>query len=812
MDLDECYRLATEHSNEGVIIVSGDKRLFVNQRLIELAGYHNAQEFDKIPFLFTVHPDDRRKVKEIIRKRQSGKPAPSLYEFRFLRPDGSIIYVEVSACSITHMGQPASLGYLRDISDRKQIEEKLQRSEEDYRNIIGSMQDGYFENDLAGNFTFVNDALCRVLGYSREELLGKNNRLYTDKETAKKIYQTFNKIYRTGEPIKGFEEEYIRKDGIIGFAELTVSLIRNAEGKPIGFRGITRDITERKQAEEALINSEAKFRKEHNFSQLLFDTSPALIVAIGFDRKTLMMNKALLDTLEYTAEEIKGTDYLITFVPEEDRRMLSAVFQKIIHKGIATVNENRIISKSGRTYLIEWHGRTVSHEVEGSGFFVGVGIDVTERKKMEESLRRSEEKYRHILENMEEGYFEIDLSGNFTFVNNAECRNLGYTKEELIGMNNQQYQNEATIRRVYQVFNNMYKTGEPTRITDIEIVRKDGTKKFNEISVSLIRDSKGKKIGFNGVSRDITERKRADEALEKNREELIKKNEELEESRRNIQLTLEKLGAAYEELKTSQAKILQQEKMASIGQLAAGVAHEINNPMAFIASNLGTLDKYIRRLKDFIRAQSETIKSLKAAEAIEKLEEMRKELKLDYTIDDIDLLVKESRDGSERVQKIVRELNRFSRVDDAEYKDTNINECLESSINIVGNELKQKATLHKDYGKIPSTKCYPQKLNQVFINLLINAVQAIEEKGKVKIKTWEKGGSIWVTVSDTGCGIPRDNQSKIFEPFFTTKEVGKGTGLGLSISYEIMQRHKGELSFESKEGKGATFTIRIPIV
>jgi two-component system NtrC family sensor kinase len=137
---------------------------------------------------------------------------------------------------------------------------------------------------------------------------------------------------------------------------------------------------------------------------------------------------------------------------------------------------------------------------------------------------------------------------------------------------------------------------------------------------------------------------------------------------------------------------------------------------------------------------------------------------------------------------------------------------MESSINIVWNELQHKATLHKDYGNLPSTKCYPQKLNQVFINLLINAIQAIEKKGKIKIKTWEKDGSIWVTVSDTGCGIPRENQSKIFEPFFTTKEVGKGTGLGLSISYEIMQRHKGEISFESKEGKGTAFTIRMPVV
>jgi len=164
------------------------------------------------------------------------------------------------------------------------------------------------------------------------------------------------------------------------------------------------------------------------------------------------------------------------------------------------------------------------------------------------------------------------------------------------------------------------------------------------------------------------------------------------------------------------------------------------------------------------------------------------------------------------VQKIIQGLNRFSRVDDAEYKDANINECIESSINIVWNELKHKATLHKDYGNLPLTKGYPQKLNQVFINLLINAIHAIEKKGKIRIKTWEKDGSIWVTVSDTGCGISQENQSKIFEPFFTTKEVGKGTGLGLSITYEIVQRHKGDITVKSEVGKGTAFTIRIPVV
>ena len=164
------------------------------------------------------------------------------------------------------------------------------------------------------------------------------------------------------------------------------------------------------------------------------------------------------------------------------------------------------------------------------------------------------------------------------------------------------------------------------------------------------------------------------------------------------------------------------------------------------------------------------------------------------------------------MQKIVLGLNRFSRVDEEEYIDADINECIESSIKIVWNELKYKSTLKKNYGKLPRTKCYPQQINQVFINLLINAVNSIEEQGTITIKTWNKNRSIWMMISDTGCGIPQESLSKIFEPFFTTKEVGKGTGLGLSITYEIVQRHKGDITVKSEVGKGTTFTIRMPIV
>lgn len=293
---------------------------------------------------------------------------------------------------------------------------------------------------------------------------------------------------------------------------------------------------------------------------------------------------------------------------------------------------------------------------------------------------------------------------------------------------------------------------------------------------------------------------------------LRKPPENLEMIKKELESKNKELENAHAELKALQAKILQSEKMAAIGQLAAGVAHEINNPTGFISSNLRTLDKYVGRLIDFIQAQSEIIESLNAKQALEELKQRRKELKLDYIIEDIKEMIKESSDGTDRIRKMVQDLKTFSRTDEQEYKHADINECIETTINIVWNELKYKCTLNKEYGDIPLTKCYPQQLNQVFMNLLVNAAHAIEKQGEITIRSWQRDGLINVTISDTGCGIPRENLNKIFDPFFTTKDVGKGTGLGLSITYDIIKKHKGEIKVDSEIGKGTTFTISIPVV
>ncbi len=305
---------------------------------------------------------------------------------------------------------------------------------------------------------------------------------------------------------------------------------------------------------------------------------------------------------------------------------------------------------------------------------------------------------------------------------------------------------------------------------------------------------------------DITDRKKREEERERTEEELKKSKEMLEAHHKELE-------KAYAELKAAQSQILQQEKMASIGQIAAGIAHEVNNPVGFIMSNLSSLQKYVSRLSEFIDVQTETIKKLSGdGKILNAITESRKSLKVDYIIDDLGNLIRESLDGAERVKKIVQDLKSFSRIDEAEWKMADINAGIESTINIVWNELKYKATVKKEYGNIPLTKCNPGQMNQVFMNILVNAAHAIEKQGEITVKTWHDNGYIYISISDTGCGIPADKIDRIFEPFFTTKEVGKGTGLGLSIAYDIVKKHNGDIIVESEVGKGTTFTVKVPVV
>ncbi|MFH1028711.1 MAG: ATP-binding protein, partial [Pseudomonadota bacterium] len=265
------------------------------------------------------------------------------------------------------------------------------------------------------------------------------------------------------------------------------------------------------------------------------------------------------------------------------------------------------------------------------------------------------------------------------------------------------------------------------------------------------------------------------------------------------------------QLKESQARIIQQEKMASIGQLAAGVAHEINNPIGYISSNINTLLKYVDKLAQFIESQAQAIETCADDATRASIDGLRRQIKLDYVIKDLRALIAESLEGAERVSKIVQDLKSFSRSEADEAVRCDLNECVRSTINVVRNEIKYVAELDLRLGDIPPVLCRPQQISQVVMNLLVNAAHSISANGVITVSTSLAVDAVEISVSDTGCGIPPENLEKIFEPFFTTKEVGKGTGLGLAISCDIVRKHGGELLVQSEVGRGTTFTVRLPL-
>ena len=388
----------------------------------------------------------------------------------------------------------------------------------------------------------------------------------------------------------------------------------------------------------------------------------------------------------------------------------------------------------------------------------------------EKRLRESEEKYRTILQSLEEGYFEVDLAGNLTLFNDAFVNWSGYSREELLGMNNRQFMSEETAKKVFQVFNGVYRTGESANAFDWEMIKRDGTRGWIDTSVSLIRDSNGQPIGFRGIGRDASQRKQMEE-----------------------------------EARVHQQQLMHAGKMVALGTLVSSVAHEINNPNNFIMLNapllketwqhiLPILDEYYENNKEFM------IGGMRYPEIRER----------------IPRLLSGMTDGSKRIQQIVEDLRGFVRRDSSDMNQSvDVNAVLRSAISLLSNMIT-KSTSHfsvQYMERLPTLKGNSHRLEQVMINLIQNACQALPDKRKgifLSTSYNEKISGIVVKVRDEGKGIPAEILPHITDSFFTTKSDSGGIGLGLSISSRIVKEHGGTLTFVSEPGKGTTAEIILP--
>jgi PAS domain S-box-containing protein len=737
---EEKYRTILEDMEESYYEVDyAGNFTFVNDALCNHLGYPK-EELIGMNYKAYVAPEEVERVFQAYNQvYRTGEPI-TLFRAREIRKDGRQIVAEISILP-TRNQQGEIIGFKgvgRDVTEKVHTEEELRRSEEKYRSILDTMEESYYEVDLAGNFTFFNEPLRRGLGYTKEELMGMNYKVYTPPVSAEKVFQAYNRVYRTGKPLAWFAMEQIRKDGKRLIIENSVFPIRNERGEIVGFRGVGRDVTERIQMEEALRQSEERYRTIMDEMQdNYFETDLAGIYTF--------VNDALCRSIGYTTEEVIGKNYRLNNI-DDDKRIYTA-FNQIYRTGQPIKSLNiKFVRKDGSSGVGELAAFPIRNEKGEIIGFRGVSHDITERKQMEEALRRSEEKYRTILENMKEAYYEMDLAGNYTFFNDALCRHSGYSREELMGMSYKAYVPPEKIEDAFEIYNRVYRTGEPAEMIDVVQIRKDGKRIFVESSAYPIRNEKDEIIGFRGVIRDVTERKKAEE-----------------------------------EKKQLEQKAQLASRLASVGELASGVAHEINNPLTGV---IGYAHLLLAR-KDISR-------------------DVRRDLEI-------------INEGAQRVAGIVKKLLAFARQTKPEQRYVNINELIRNTLDLRSYELsadniKVSLQLTRD---MPMTIADPGQLQQVFLNLIINAeteMKLANDKGKLSIKTEKINNILRITFKDTGPGIAKENLENIFDPFFTTREVGQGTGLGLSVCHGIVTEHNGRIWAESEPGKGAAFIIELPLV
>ncbi len=707
-----------------------------NKRHSEITGFTEEELIGKTPLQLKmyVNPSDRDKIIHLLKK----KGRLDQLETGFKTQKGRFIHTLLSARLLNYKGHRCILSQTTYSSDLSKAQEALLKSESRFANILNNISESYYEVDLKGNLTFFNKATIRLFGYPEKELLGLGYQTYTTPEDAKKIYKAFNSVYRETAPVKYAGYRIIRKDGSIRHVEVSISLLRDPDGKAIGFYGVNRDRTE--------------------------------------------------------------------------------------------------------------------------------------QKKVEEVLRQREEKYRTILEEMEEGYYEIDLKGNFTFFNNATLKLHGKSADKLMGANNREYLSPEQAKKAYKLYIDIYNTGKPVRIFDYEIIREDGSICLTEISGYPLRDDKGHTVGFWGITRDRTKQKKAELALKKSEEQyrLVVENanegiyitqkgiikfhnsktrkitgypqKELEDislsdlvhakdkeqfhafsnqvsgndenpntfsfrilnkSQKIIWVELSMIPITWEGQpatlnflrditlqKKMETKLIQAEKMEAIGTLAGGIAHDFNN---ILTSMIGFTELVIEDL------EPESIME----------ENLREVLS-----------------GGERAKELVSQILTFARQSEENLEPVMVCNVVKEALRLIRSSIPSNIEIQSNISSKASIIGNQTQVHQIIMNLCSNAAHAMENSGGIlrvdlsdldvcstqgaETLNLTPGNYLKLSVSDTGSGIPEEILNSIFEPYFTTKGMGEGTGMGLSVVQGIVEKYGGEIFVKRQIGRGTTFSVYLP--
>jgi PAS domain S-box-containing protein len=557
---------------------------------------------------------------------------------------------------------------------------------------------------------------------------------------------------------------------------------------------LERELAERTKAEEALRASEA-------FYHLLVETLPQNILRKDQNGRFTFANRKFCDSLGKTPEEIVGrTDF--DFYPAELAEAYRNDDLRVMDSKCAFETTEENVARDGEisyVHIIKTPIYDLCDRMIGTQC---IFWDVTAEKRTELALRKTRERYEVAVQGSKDGLWDWDLETNEVYFSPQWKAMIGFADNELPNeFDSWRGRIHPDDRELTETTVDRYLKG---LVSDYELehrlLHKDGTYRWILARGAALRHDDGTPCRFAGSHTDITSRKHAEKLLRE-------QNERLEAAA----LTERE---AMEALKLAQSRMVQSEKLASLGQMVAGVAHEINNPLSFVGNNIAVLQRDLTDLRELLLLyqEADAVIATERPELLSRIEQFRDVADVEYTVNNLQGLLARSREGLKRIQQIVKDLRLFARIDEGERNEADLNTGIESTITIIhGHAHKKGVTIKPDLHPLPPVNCYPARINQVIMNLLSNAIDATPEGGTVTVRTTSEKDRVNIQIIDTGVGIPPEMRQKIFDPFFTTKPVGQGTGLGLSISYGIVHDHGGTIEVDSTLGEGTTFTVSLPL-